>query len=358
LADVLLVLVGGSANQLGHRMEAQAWSDGRSFNMVRLDNDWRQFPALKVRQPDGSSQEIKLTQESERWLRLGQGNPRDKIRHHALLMERYQHLLRGIDVAKSYRLPGAGGHAFPVITALDIDLNVRPVLNLLRRGLSRLFEGAPPVPGKSHLWMALQRAKAQTRRMKRIVVIGGGCGSCGNAAHQLLPGLIRYLLEEEMNVSQYHLWGAILGPKAFSGRTPFVQHNYRALMEAVLHSSREGQKRRYLDGIQVNFQKPLYDRLFLFDDPQLPSQSNKVSEEEMNAFLDRSAQSLYLLMRPNIWDTLATPIGNPEGFIDSSKSLHTVRSVLAGLDRPRLTELLTAQIETQMLETLAKRLAT
>ncbi len=188
-----------------------------------------------------------------------------------MLEQRYRRLLRGLSVFETYPRAGTGGHGHPIIAALDLDLNIDLVVGWLRRALRTLRAEPTPTPGQSDLRRLLdhQRRRSEAPREKRIVVIGGGPSSMGNAAHQILPYLIRWLLAE-LGITAYELWGVVLGPRAFTGLTPFVRQNYRALLEALDHVSRHGLQRTFLNDIEITLRQPPYDRVFLMDDPALP----------------------------------------------------------------------------------------
>jgi hypothetical protein len=174
----------------------------------------------------------------------------------------------------------------------------------------------------------------------------------GNAAHQLLPGLIRLVLAEQ-GITTYQLWGVLLGPKAFSGLTPFVRHNYRAVLEALEYMSRAGLQRRYRDEIDVSLQQPPYDRVFLLDDPTLPGAGTRVTEAELEGFFNQAALSLSLLLRGTVWDTIASHLANDDGVPRDDgrlRYLHTVRGVLAGADRRQIHDLLAMRISDRLIE--------
>jgi hypothetical protein len=122
--------------------------------------------------------------------------------------------------------------------------------------------------------------------------------------------------------------------------------------------SRHGQRRTYLSDLEIAMAQPPYDRVFLLDDPALPGAAPRVSEAELEGFLDRAALSLYLLLRGNVWETVASHIANDDGVARAGGRLHylhTVRGALAGIDRQHLAELLTANLAERALERLIQR---
>jgi hypothetical protein len=105
--------------------------------------------------------------------------------------------------------------------------------------------------------------------------------------------------------------------------------------------------------------QPPYDRVFLLDDPTLPGAGTRVSEPEVDAFLDQAALSLYVLLRGDVWATVASHIANDDGVARGDgqlRYLHTVRGVLTGVDRTQLTELCATGLSVRLLERLIARL--
>ncbi|MFP4441055.1 MAG: hypothetical protein ACLFVO_27785 [Chloroflexaceae bacterium] len=355
--DVLLIGAGNSGETVTLRCQALGYRDGRLLPAIGINNDRLAPRAVTVCQDNGTPVSLALTDR----LVLDGENPRDQLTAYPLLEERYGIVLRGIPVFETYPRAGAGGHGHPVIAALDIDLHITEVLALLRRAIRGLRDLPPDVPGQS----AVQRliARYQQRQdaapEKHIVVIGGACGAMGNATHHLLPYLIRTVLAEH-GITRYQLWGVVLGPQAFTGLTPFVRHNYRAVLEALEHMSRAGQQRTYLNDLTIRMQRPPYDRVFLLDDPTLPGEYAGVTEAELDHFLDRAAVSLSLLLRGTVWQTIASHIANDDGVPREDgrlRYLNTIQGVLIGADRAHLTEVLTRRVARTLLDQFCRRFA-
>jgi hypothetical protein len=347
---VLLIGAGNSGETVTLRCQALGYTDGTLWPAAGLNNDRLAPRPVPVRHIDGSTGALALTDR----LVMDGDNPRDQIQDDPLLARRYANLLRGIPVFETYPQAGAGGHGYPVISALDIDLHGQEILSLLRRMVRRLRDVSPVVPGQSDVQRLLLQSQQRQEpgQDKTIVVIGGVAGAMGNAAHQLLPGLIRLVLAEQ-GITTYQLWGVLLGPKAFSGLTPFVRHNYRAALEALEYMSRAGQQRRYRDEIAVSLQQPPYDRVFLLDDPTLPGAGNRVTEAELEGFFNQAALSLSLLLRGTVWDNIASHLANDDGVPRDDgrlRYLHTVRGVLAGADRRQIHDLLATRISDRLIE--------
>lgn len=357
--DLALFGVGNSGEALAARLQARFFSNGVYVPTFGINNDTLAPRPLAVRAPGGSLFQLEVTER----LILGGDNPRDQLRAYPLLERRYARLLRGIPVFETYPRAGHGGHGHPAIAALDIDLHIVPLGAFLRRALRQLTDdAATPASGSDvqRLIAVYQRQQEQARACQ-VVVIGGAAGAMGNAAHQLLPALIRTNLAE-LGLASATLWGVVLGPQAFTGLTPFVRHNGRALLYGLDYLARHGQRRRYINDLQIDLQAPPYDRVFLLDDPHLPANGSVTSEAELEAFLDQAALSLYLLLRGTVWETVAAHTANPDQRALSLEQsghpryMHTVRGVLAGVNRDAVRACLAAHLEVRLLSALMQRL--
>ena len=357
--DVVILAGGNSGEALALRVQALGHEDGVHIRVYGLNNDMLAPRAIPVCEPGGKVAGLQLTER----LVMNRENPRDLIGSHPLLSRRYERLLRGVPVLETYLRGGPhGGHGHPTISALDIDLHIDEVLAFLRRALLTLRTETAVQPGQSD-WERVKQGlqdRQQAKPEKRVVYMGGGGGSMGNAGHHLLPYLTRHLLVEH-GITPTEVWGVVLGPRAFTGLTPYIRANYRALLEALDHMTQRGQRREYANGLTIDLATPPYDRLFLVDDPLLPSEKARVTEAEVEKFLDRTALSLYLLLRGDVWETVAAHTAQPDraqALEDRRpRYLHTVNAVMAGVDRAYLAEALTTRIADQMLDAFTQRLA-
>jgi hypothetical protein len=104
--------------------------------------------------------------------------------------------------------------------------------------------------------------------------------------------------------------------------------------------------------------QPPYDRVFLLDDGALPGEGTRVTESEIETFLDQSALSLYLLLRGTVWQTIASHIANDDGVARADGRLcylHTARAALIGVDREQIGEFLTASLSARVLGRFIER---
>lgn len=362
--DVLPIAVGNSGEEVGLRLRALEFADGYDLNLVGINNDQRAPNPRAVRALNGQTILLKL---EERYVMGNEGSTRDRIKEYPLLLARYEKsgLTRGISVFESHNRGGHGGHAKPVITAMDCDLEIDALYAMLRKSLSWLANPAAQndIPARSDIEQIIQRRTQQRRAAAQswiIPVIGGGAGSCGNACHQLVPFLIRHVLAE-LNVKNYELWGIVLGPRAFTGLTSDTQRNYFALLTALEHAAQYGQQREYINGLKIRNAAPTYDRVWLLDDPFLPREKSVVTESELNGFFDRAAISLHLLMNTGAWQDLASDLANPvmetHATYDARiRHFNTASGALAGIDMDGLRDLLALKKQAQLLQTIALQL--
>ncbi len=355
--DVVALCAGNSAETVGLRAKAIAYSDQVWLHVAGLNNDRLPPRPLPVRRADGTSGVLALT---ERLILDGE-HPRERVQDDPLLAARYADLLRGVPVFETYPRAGAGGHGLPVISALDMDLHLDQILGWIRRHLALLHDTPTTNTGASDLQQLVQRAqrRTDTPRERRVLVIGGASGAMGNAAHHLLPPLIRYVLAEQ-GVTNYQLWGVLLGPRAFTGLTPYVRQNARALLEALEYMSRHGMHRAYSPEVVVRAQQPPYDRVFILDDPSIPAAGTTATEAELERFFDRAALSVATLLRDSTWATVASHIANDDGVPREDgqlRYLHTVQTALLAADRPRLHAMLTAALASEVANRFLTRFA-
>lgn len=351
---IVLIGVGNSGEAVVLRVQALAHGDGSAIHAFGVNNDAQPPRPVPVRHPDGSLAMLEL---GER-LVLGAQNPRDQIKHYPLLQARYERLLRGISVYDAHA--GRGGHGYPPIAALDLDLNAEAVNAFIRRSLAHLSPASATTASPTNfkrLWNRRQHQQ-QARQRGLVAVVGGGAGAMGQAGHQLIPYLIRETLAGQ-GINDFNLIGFILGPRAFTGLTPFVQANYHGLLQGLDYMARHGQRRAYLGGRVIDRQAPPYDYAFVYDDPFLPAEGGKVTEAEIYSFYDRAAVAIYLLLRKDVWQTIIGHFANPVSGVadDQPRYLCTVNAVLAGVDRAYLNQLFGARLEARVLEALSQALA-
>ncbi len=355
--DLVLLGVGNSGETVALRAQALAYSDGSWLHVAGLNNDRLAPRPLTVRRADGTCEALALTER----LVLDGAYPRERVQDEPLLAARYATLLRGVPVFETYPRAGAGGHGLPVISALDMDLHLEQLLGWLRRQLA-VFRTPPATNGSaSALQQVVQRAqrRADPPRECRIIVDGGVGGAMGNAAHHLLPPLIRYVLAEQ-GIHNYQLWGVLLGPRAFTGLTPYVRQNTRALLEALEQMSRHGMHRAYSPELVVRLQQPPYDRVFILDDPSIPATGTTATEAELECFFDRAALSITTLLRDSTWATIASHIANDDGVSREDgqlRYLHTVQAAIVAADRQRLRDLLGVTLAAEVTNRFLTRFA-
>lgn len=361
---LFVIAAGNSAEETGLNWLELAWRDGFDIPMLFINNDAKAPNPRTLRLSDGQSHILRA---EERLIVGGDGNTRDQIQDYPLLAARYgaRTLLRNIPVYQTYNRGGHGGHAMPIISAMDIDLHIDALYTFLRKGLSWLRDGATrsEPPARSDLERILkERARKQqaTAQAWIIVILGGAAGSFGHVSHQLLPYLVREILKE-LNLRNYELWGVLLGPKAFTGMTDETQRNFFALMMSLDYMARHGQQRPYINGLNINTATPPYDKTFLLDDPLLPRAQTFVTEAELAAFYQRAARSLHLLLATEASEVLASHHANPRAGQENApddrlRLWNTINGALAGVDREGLMELVAYTRQQQLFDALVAQL--
>lgn len=371
---VHLITIGDAAAATGLREQALAYRDDWFIRASFISNDRQGPKPIRLPMSDGTLIELAAYDGQNRLVLGTEGNTRDVIKEFPLLANRYlghdgkSGLLRNIPVfetaASLFNTRSRGGNSIPIISAMDFDLDVVAVQSFLRSELSWLKHQLAQAEGGSFIERLMKERLAKQKSTVEswiIVVIFGGSGSCGNAGGQLLPYLLQPILDE-MDI-QYELWGVVLGPRAFTGLTPHIMQNYRALMHSLDYMARYGQHREYVNGFAVDSDAPPYSRLFLLDDPQLPADAKKVSENELEGFFDRAALNLYTLLNSGTgaWDKIASVAANPRdddvmATDEKIRWLHTVNAEVVGVDQQALKDLTTATQEDQLLKALETRL--
>lgn len=361
---LFLIACGNSGEEVAMRMLELAWRDGFDIPTLFLNNDAKLPNAVAVRLADGETHWLR----AENRLVVGNdGNTRDQIQDYPMLVQRYSPhtLLRNIPVYSTFNKGGRGGHAMPVISAMDLDLHIDEVYGFMRKGLNWLRDGATrgePAARSDYERIIRERTrKSQVTAQSWIVaVIGGASGSFGNASHQIVPYLAREILNE-LGIKSYELWGLLLGPKAFTGLTDETQRNYFALLTSLDYLARHGFHRQFINGMNIRTASPPYDRLFLLDDAQLPRAQTYVTESELNAFFQHAAVSAHLLLSTEAWEVIASHHANPTGERGAQpdgrlRMWNSVNGALAGADSDALAELVALTHQTQLLDALAAQL--
>lgn len=357
--NVLVIGIGNSGEECALRLRAVLLSAGTSVHAVGINNDSLAPRPQTVRSLDGTLTRVELDER----LVFDEDNPRSRLRDYPQLEQHYAQLLRNIPVFETYPRPGRGGHGYSVLADLDINLNSDSMLAFLNYTLRWLDEKLLGSAHQSDVQSLIAVQQRESARPKLVLICGGGTGAMGNAGHQIVPYLVRYIVEN-LGWPACELWGVILGPRAFSGLTPFVDHNYRALLLAIDALSRRGIRRRLANDLELNMPVPPYDRVFLQDDPRLPAMGTQTTETELGAFLDQTALNLSLLLRGTVWDTIAAHTANPDQralrrkYTPEPRYLHTVQGVLMGIDRRMLIDSLAVRLESHIFATLMRQLKT
>ena len=353
----ILLPIGNSAEALGLRSTALGYHDGAMPWVVGINTDRAAPHPLRIDWQNGSEVYLELTNrhilDPKEALEATEVDP--------ALSSRSERWLRGISALELQRERRRGAYGQPAVAGLTMLVNERQIEAFLRQQFRAIREGdtdsdPPRSDWERVLQWGMEHASHQIEKPLRIVVLGGGAGSTGNAGLQRVPYIVRKVLREQ-GVRNYELTAVILGPKAFSGLTPFVESNYNALLQGIDHLMRHGLQGHDGNAPSGGIKVPPYDRILLLDDPMLPSEGPVVTEPELLAFLDRAALSVHAVLNDSAWDTLAGNLVNDEIGLRGLRYLHTAQAAVAGIDTQRLADLLATHLELTIFQGLSQSLA-
>jgi len=335
-----IIAGGGFGGLTVQEVYALARRDGVALELLRLDND--HLPVDPVPLADG--QLVGLPDEA--FLSVGSEHPRDDLRAYPLLVRLYieSGVLRGIPVFETYPVAGAGGGGYPVISAIDLDLNIREVRRSIRRFL-RPF-GRSYLPDQEDAWRSFASEEADPAAVERprIVIVGGACGSFGAASHILLPYLVRDEARR-LGLPVPHLIGVVAGPRLYAGLHPRAATNWAATLRQLEALTRDGFQREFLDG-EVGMACPPYDRVILCD---AEPEGECATSEEIRRCAAHVARGLYMILGSDLWDKVESV-----GAQERCTPWTTLRAVLAQVDWPAVTAVATATRAADRLAAVAR----
>lgn len=303
------------------------------------------------------------------WIVLGAEKTRDDIRADPFLRTRYDRggLWRGVPVSETFQRGGRGGLSYPTYAAAYYESERERALAALHQWLAPLAAPAERYGVGSDLAMLYQqRQQAQTApnaKPHRILIVGSGVGSWGWIGHVLGAYDVR-LSTNTLGLVNYELWGIVLGPNLYTGLTPNIKANWRALMDQLRHLARHGLHRKFGGhGTDVDSDAPPYDpgRLFCADQARGPHDGRRATEEELDAFQWRVAATLALLLTSDAGDQLVSYSANPAG--DKLTPNHrqgdilfgTLGGALAGTDVAGIREYLECGVQLHLLSQLGEQ---
>ncbi len=359
-----LVGLGSAGCETARQLVAQELREGRYLNAAYIDNAQAGLKPLSVVLSGGETVEVG---KRESLLIGAPGDRRDRAKDYPLLAMRVHRTLGRTPVFEDshYSLSGNGGGALPPISALDIDLNIAALMTFLRERLRWLMnlEVSGDMPDLQK--QVAKRAYLQDAagRVTTIAIVFGAAGSMGNASAQLVPYLIRSVLNE-LRLTNYQLIGFGLGWHAFRGLTANVEMNFHALMHSLEHLFRHGQRRDYINGLSIDMSVPPFDQFFLLDDPTLPldPKTGAVTESALHRFLWRSAQGIRALLGTNLWAEVMARAVNPDqvGALKDDGKLRWINAIniaTLGADKAGVQRLAEQMHKRNLLEGVARRLA-
>jgi hypothetical protein len=327
------VLSGGGAGKLvASSLNAYAVADGQRLAGLSLDND--HLAADQVRLPDGRTAALA----PDAFLPLGQGHPRNALKQYPLLRDRYEGtqevpgLLRGISVYESYPVAGSGGGAYPVISMLDLDLDIADVTTRVRQFLGQFKRRRAHVA--RDFWEApAPPAVPVAEERLTLLFIAGGCGSCGAAFLRLLPYLTRREARE-MHLPEPYQVGIVMGPRLYAGFHPRAKTNWLSTVLELDEMTRKGFRWEFIDGSHIDEATPPFDRVIFADAaPAGPS----ATDAELARFGMSLGKTLYAAVTSDVFSRLEALALN-----ERTTPYTTMRGVVAAPDLAATASLATA----------------
>ncbi len=241
--------------------------------------------------------------------RFGVEDARSELQSYPQLARRYRRLLRGIPVAWTY---GRGAGQWRPIGMLDYEMDIAT----LHAATARVVEAFYPAWQGKKLTMVdvlkERQADAQREQPLFVVQISSAVGGLGSSIFNHDAYLLRHLLEKR-GASNLVFWGVVVGPRAFQGRGPNIQHNYAALMRELDWVYRRGFQHTFINGETIASARPPFDLLFQVDLTEWPEgedPAGKLSDTAADTFLRQIALGLHLLTSPAMHDRLQSLLVN------------------------------------------------
>ena len=241
--------------------------------------------------------------------RFGVEDARSELQNYPQLARRYRRLLRGIPVALTY---GHGAGQWRPIGILDYELDIAAI----QTAIARLLDTFYPTPLGKKMTMERVRAERQAESQREqpllVVLLSSAVGGVGSSTVIHDAYYTRYMLERR-GAANITVWGVLVGPRAFQGRGPNIQHNFAALLRELDHVYRAGFQHTFVNGETVTSARPPFDRLFEVDLTEWPEGEDpggKLSDVAMDAFLRQIALGVHLLTTPAMHDRLQSLLVN------------------------------------------------
>ncbi len=291
--------------------------------------------------------------------RFGVEDGRTQLENYPQLARRYRRLLRGIPVALSY---GHGAGQWRPIGALDYELDIGAIHAATLRALDAFY---PSLRDKRlSMEQVLREREAEERREQPLldVKISSAVGGLGSSIVIHDAYYTRHLLDKR-GAANVTLWGVLVGPRAFHGRGPNIQHNFAALMRELDWVYREGFRHTFVNGETLAFARPPFDLLFqvdLIEWPEGEDPGGKLSDSAMEAFLRQVALGVHLLTTPVMRNRLQSLLVNTHGAEDRADGhidfLASFNAALAAVNLAALDEAIALSQAEQALQAMVERM--
>lgn len=301
--------LGGAGGRIVTHLKALDLLNNQASGYLWKDSDRGDHFETTLGRTASAPSGLRVTLADHEMCRFGVENGRTELEDYPQLARRYRRLLRGIPVALTY---GHGAGQWRPIGMLDYELDIATIHASTVRALEAFY---PTLPGKRMSMqqiLAEREAEAQRQQPMLAVQVSSAVGGLGSSVFIHNAYYLRHLLEKR-GAADVTLWGVLIGPQAFNGRGPNIQHNFAALMHELDKVYRDGFHYTFLNGESVAAARPPFDLLFLVDLTEWPEGEDpggKLSDTAMDVFLRQVALGIHLLATPAMRDRLQSLLVN------------------------------------------------
>lgn len=353
-ARTLDVGSGGAGRRIVTHLKALDYLDGIRAAYLCLDSD--HGDQFSTTLPDGALIELA----GNEVCLFGGEEPRKRLADYPQLARQYRRMLRNIPVA---HMVGRGAGQLRPLGIADYLLDIKLVHEAFMGAIEQFY----PRSANRGLSMAgILADKAAEQLLDeplKIVQVNSAVGGVGSAISIHSAYYLRHLLEKR-GVTKMTFWGIDLGPCAFQGRGPHIQHNYAARMRELDKVYREGFRYTFINGEKVAYDRPPYDSLFQVDLPpaEWPDGENRnaqLSDAAMDAWLRQVALAVHQLSGEAMSNRMQSLLRNEEAPASANSDrvdmLSTFKAALISANLQALEQAVALNKSRVMLDALIER---
>ena len=330
--------LGGVGGRVVTHLKALDTLDGQTSGYLWKDSD--RGDRFETILPGG----VRITLVDGELCRFGVEDGRTRLEDYPQLARRYRRLLRGMPVALTY---GHGAGQWRPAGMLDYELDIATIHAATSRALDAFYPSAQGKRMSMQQVLAEREAEARREQPLLIVTISSAVGGLGSSIFVHDAYYLRHLLDRR-GALHAALWGVLIGPRAFAGRGPNIQHNFAAQMRELELVYTDGFRHMFVNGETVAFARPPFDVLFQVDLTEWPEGEDpggKLSDTAMDAFLRQVALGIHLLTTPAMRGRLQSLLVNAHGEDDIGEDgrlafLASFNSALAAVNLNALSEII------------------